>query len=519
MTVSGRRRHASETGNIRQSGGSANARGPSHTSVERETSARPCPECTQAMKLDRCTHCGFLESDPLIDKIIDHKYRIETTLGKGGMGRVYGARHVTLDGSVAIKFLLGLWAGDPIIRTRFRREALALAKLRHPSVVSLLDFGEHEGQLYMVMERIEGTLLAARMEMLPRMAAHAVHSIFDQLLDVLCAAHSHGIVHHDVKPTNVMLTDISKGVVRAKLFDFGIAKVPGDETTGISGMGNIQGTPKYMSPEQCRGSDSGPPSDIYALGVMLFEALSGVPPFAARDPAGLMAQHMFVEPPRIKEVGRRCDVCPAIERIVRDALSKRPGDRPSAAEMREHLARAFRGMAHDSVPEEKAASRRSSASLAPKDSTLGAGARARRQSGTRRAVHGVAILWTPVSVRALALRDALNNVGIPTQIWSSACLPPPSIGCAPTRVVIVLAEPDGLPRARAVRAAADQLPIEVFVVDAVDAAQMAMAVRAGATAVALSLVNDDEVCRKARGLLECEPSQYDSWRDRVGNRS
>ena len=339
------------------------------------------------------------------------------------MGRVYAAEHLALGAPVAVKFLLGFLARDPIVRARFRREALALAKLRHPSVVSVLDFGEHDDQLYMVMERITGVLLSDRMSSNVRIDLQAVGVLFDQLLDVLDAAHSLGIVHRDIKPENIMLAEIVGESARAKLFDFGIAHVPNDDGKRLTSTGNIQGTPKYMSPEQCRGLNVEPPSDIYSLGVILFEVLAGAPPFDADEGAGLMAQHMFFDAPHLVEVGRHETVPLGIERVVRSALAKDPAARPTAIQMRHQLAAAMRGTDPDSIAERAIRERQRMASLSRSERSPTGTALPAAVAESPSVAEELVVLWMPRSQRATSLRDALNVNGIAARIWTSPSPP------------------------------------------------------------------------------------------------
>jgi len=282
-----------------------------------------------------------MTTDARLHTTVGGKYLIDETIGHGGMGTVYRASHRELGGPVAVKFLHPMFQGEPELRARFRREAVALARLRHPCSVSLLDFGEDgASEPFIVMELVRGLPFSAALASAPGgMALPRIAEIFDQLLGVLDVAHGMGIVHRDIKPSNVMLLETD----HLKLLDFGLVQLPGMDVDEVTATGIVHGTPDYMSPEQCQGDPTGPPTDVYAAGIMLYEALTGRQPFEGRSAAGLMASHVFVDVPPMmsRSLGRA--ISAPLESLVRCAIAKSAGDRPTATEFRRELASILRG--------------------------------------------------------------------------------------------------------------------------------------------------------------------------------
>jgi serine/threonine protein kinase len=264
------------------------------------------------------------------------KYRVLQPLGQGGMARVYRAYHPQLDRYVAVKVLRQDLAGEEEMIARFKREAKAVAALRHPHIVQVFDFDTQDDLCYMVMELVEGDSLKTRLtdyrtrgNRLP--AGEAVRIVLDAL-DGLAYAHHAGIVHRDIKPANILLT----GDGAAVLSDFGIAQVTGGTQYTKSGV--MMGTLQYMAPEQglARGDAR---SDIYSMGIVLYEMLVGEPPFDADTPLAILLKHMNDPLPIPRE--KNPDVPEPLERILLKTLAKDPNDRyPSAKEMAQALAAA-----------------------------------------------------------------------------------------------------------------------------------------------------------------------------------
>ncbi len=251
-------------------------------------------------------------------------------LGQGGMARVYRGRQEHLERDVAIKVLPPYYVTDPTFNDRFQREARAMAKLQHPNIVVLYDAGRQGPWLYIVMELIIGGNLRERMTRSMSMA-EAAH-IFHDVAEALQYAHEQGIIHRDVKPVNVLLdTTRPLPFPRAVLSDFGIAKVM-QTSANLTRTGAGVGTPEYMAPEQCKGGSVDARTDIYSLGVMLFEMLCGRPPFVAEEFTAVAHSHIYDPVPQPSHYNPRIN--PAVQAVIMKALQKRPEQRfQSAREM------------------------------------------------------------------------------------------------------------------------------------------------------------------------------------------
>lgn len=252
------------------------------------------------------------------------RYELGEVLGRGGMGVVYRAQDRVLARVVAIKLLLEERADDPTFVARFEREARAAAALSHPNIVSVFDTGTDDGTRYIVMECVRGwslgRLLHERGALPPRQAAE----IGAQIANALSAAHQVGIVHRDVKPANVMVDET--GTV--KVLDFGIARAIADSS--LTRPAAVLGSAPYMAPEIARGERADQRSDIYSLGCVLYELLTGRPPFTAEHAAAVLHQHNQMRPRPLRQLNP--DVPPRLEQLVLRMLRKRPGDRPQTAD-------------------------------------------------------------------------------------------------------------------------------------------------------------------------------------------
>ena len=286
-------------------------------------------------------------TDPLIGRMLAGKFRIDGFLGAGAMGSVYRAKQVALDKDVAIKVLKPELAHESGFSERFKREARAASLLDHPNSVRIIDFDEEpDGLLYMAMEFLDGQSLAAVIEgSWPLEPAYFV-SILLQVLSALNRAHDVGIVHRDLKPENIMILkhlDESGGPI-VKVCDFGIAKMMsrGKREGALTNIGAVIGTPEYMSPEQGRGEELDGRSDLYSVGIILYQMLTGRTPFEAQTSLGLIYKHANEEPRPPSELVP--SVSPRLEAVALRALNKRPEDRYSTArEMRGALAEATDG--------------------------------------------------------------------------------------------------------------------------------------------------------------------------------
>lgn len=263
------------------------------------------------------------DEEPLPSEMVGG-YRIVRRLGDGGMGCVYEALEPAIERRVAVKVLRRRLADDPDFVQRFHREARVLAGLRHPAIVDAFAFGHLEdGRPYFVMSLLEGESVRAHLDRSRRLSAARAWSITRQVADALGAAHGAGLVHRDLKPDNVFLERIGSAE-HVRVMDFGIAKDVGDAAQR-SRSGVILGTPAYMAPEQWWGARLDASVDQYALGVMLFEMISGEPPFDPRHEAGVMKLHLHEAPPKLADRGIL--VSPAIEEFLRRLLQKEPADR------------------------------------------------------------------------------------------------------------------------------------------------------------------------------------------------
>jgi serine/threonine protein kinase len=280
--------------------------------------------------------------DPLIGRVFENKYRLDERLGGGGMGTVYRATHLLIERPVAVKVLSQRFVGDQTAQQRFRREARASGRMQHPNAVMVNDFGATEdGWLYIVMELLEGQTLRDLLVREAPLDPARVVSFMLQTCAAVGAAHDAGLIHRDLKPANIFIEQRPNLAAVVKVLDFGVAKFVveehDDDYNTLTQVGAIIGTPRYMSPEQCSGAAPlTPASDVYSLGIILYEMLTGAVPFTADTPLGVALKQVS-EPP----VSPR-KVVPAIpaelEGVVVHALAKDPRLRPADAnELRREL--------------------------------------------------------------------------------------------------------------------------------------------------------------------------------------
>jgi eukaryotic-like serine/threonine-protein kinase len=285
-------------------------------------------------------------SDTLLNTLFDGRYRIVRKLGTGGMANVYLAEDEVLGRRVAIKILNDRHAGDDQFVERFRREAKNAASLSHPNIVSIYDRGEAEGTYYIAMEYLDGRSLKELIVARGPAPVNVASDYARQILAALRFAHRHGIVHRDIKPHNVLVD--AEG--RLKVTDFGIARAGASQMTEA---GSIIGTAQYLSPEQAKGAPVDQTSDLYSVGVVLYELLTGVVPFTGDTPVEIAMKHLSSapEPPSV----RRAEIPRDLDKVVLRALAKDPGDRyQSAEEMDADLARVASGAAVSPATEEAA---------------------------------------------------------------------------------------------------------------------------------------------------------------------
>ncbi len=266
--------------------------------------------------------------DPNIGKTLDGRYYLEGMLGKGGMGLVYEAKHVILGKRLAVKILKEEVSRDDKVMARFRREAQAAGAIGSPHICDVSDFGQMpDGSTYFVMEYLDGPSLAGALYAQNPMPTARVLDIAIQLCEALGAAHERGIVHRDLKPDNVHLVDQAGRRDFVKVLDFGIAKVGNAADKKLTQAGQVFGTPHYMSPEQCAGRDVDHRTDIYALGVMLYEMACGVVPFDADNLMGVLTKHVYENPIPPREFPPPVEVPPGLEAIILKSLAKQPEHR------------------------------------------------------------------------------------------------------------------------------------------------------------------------------------------------
>lgn len=282
------------------------------------------------------------DSISLTQRLLGGRYRVERVLGSGGMGTVWRGYDLRLDRPVAVKVLSGEGLNLPKAMERFDREARAVARLSHPNIVPVYDFGAQDGGPYLVMELVDGPTVADLLTEGP-LSIVDVLAISSQICDGLTAAHTAKVIHRDIKPSNVILT--ATGVV--KICDFGVARILNTtEHANLTGSAITMGSPKYMAPEQINGDPVGPRTDLYGLGCSMYAMLTGHPPFWTGTPQSVVHQHIMKAPEPLRV--RRSDVPPEVEALVADLLAKTPDERPSNATVaRARIATATDLMAHD----------------------------------------------------------------------------------------------------------------------------------------------------------------------------
>src|SRR5689334_1372972 len=256
----------------------------------------------------------------MVGELIADRYELEELVGTGGMSSVYRAHDSLLERHVALKVMHEQLLGEGEHVERFRREARLAAQLSHPNIVTVIDRGEQEGRQFIVFEYVEGENLKALVEREAPLAEREAIKLALQVADGLAFAHAHGLVHRDVKPQNVLLTEDG----RAKVTDFGIARSI-DVQHGLTQTGTVMGTSDYISPEQARGGQVDASSDIYSLGAVLYELLTGDVPFPGDNFVSVAMRHINDPPPSVRE--RRPELSPRVDAAIRKAMAKDPDDR------------------------------------------------------------------------------------------------------------------------------------------------------------------------------------------------
>lgn len=355
---------------------------------------------------------GGRQPDDLVGQTIDGKYRLEAVLGAGGMGVVYRAARLLIGDTVAIKIILPEHVSDQRAIQRFRREAQATAMLKHPNAVAIYDFGTtSEGLVYLVMELIEGHSLRQIIREQGPLSPQAASVIINQVCSALDEAHRRNMVHRDLKPDNIIVTTTPSGPL-VKVLDFGLAKMLDPETTSgnLTQTGTVMGTPFYMSPEQFMGDELDGRSDVYSLGIVLYEMLTGAVPFNSPTPTAVVVQHVNQAPRPLRAIDGR--IPPAVEAVVLRALEKRRDARQqTAGALAQELSFAVRG----ETPSPQVFSQYPQGSAASQPAATGTG-------GTRETVPTMA-LNTPASGS-----NAFSHIASPMPFTGA---PPPYSGEVP----------------------------------------------------------------------------------------
>jgi serine/threonine-protein kinase len=301
---------------------------------------RSCPQCSSSCDDGHkfCPSCGFpvgkialSPDDPLIGRSLPGGYLILELVGIGGMGRVYRAEQTNLSRTVAVKIIHPHLVGEENAAARFITEARAASRLNHPHSVGIIDFGKSpDGLLYLVMEFLRGRDLARVLYEDGPLPFRRIVDVLRQTLEALAEAHSEGIIHRDLKPENIILEPVRSGGDFVKVVDFGLAKIRADsQQPSITSPGIVCGTPEYMSPEQARGDTLDARSDLYAMGVIFYQLLTGKLPFEAESPTQVVLAHLTQQPRDPRVVAPDRQIPDALVDVVLRTLSKEPADRYS----------------------------------------------------------------------------------------------------------------------------------------------------------------------------------------------
>ncbi len=268
------------------------------------------------------------------DHVLDGRYQLLEQIGEGGMGRIYKALQVSTGRFVAVKFLTSTKPtpeGDDHHIRRFRQECAAIAEMSHPNIVSVIDYGvDDESRPYIVMEFVGGESLAEIIDANRQIAMGVFANIVRQLCDGLSHAHSKNLIHRDLKPSNVMIVSDGSGQTIVKIVDFGLAKRPDDKN--ITRTGEVLGSPVYMSPEQCMGQPLDCRSDIYSLGCLMFEALTGSLPFRGESTMEIVVQRVTTDPLTLKQAAPEREFPAQLQTIITKLLAQQPEHRYANAD-------------------------------------------------------------------------------------------------------------------------------------------------------------------------------------------
>jgi serine/threonine-protein kinase len=295
-----------------------------------------------------------------LGRIVDGRYRVLEVIGRGGMGVVYRVEHLRMGKMAAMKVLHRDLAQDPEVIARFEREAAAVSRLNHPHTVQVFDFGNAQGALYLIMELIRGQDLARIIERDGPMPWSRAAPLIVQICGALHEAHELGIVHRDLKPENVLITRTANGRDYAKVLDYGLAKLEQrDMPTRETERQAIVGTPYFMAPEQIRGDDIDRRTDIYALGALMFELLTGEHLYSGSTAVGVLTKHLTADPDAPSMRAPKMGIPPGVDHIVRKALAREPDRRwQTAAQLAEAIEDVYRETVAETTGTKSAVSRR-----------------------------------------------------------------------------------------------------------------------------------------------------------------
>ena len=338
--------------------------------------------------------------------VFNDRYELHRQIARGGMADVFLARDLLLDRPVAIKVLFDQFSKDQQFVERFRREAQRAANLNHPNIVSVFDWGEESGTYFIVMEYVEGRSLAEIIRTEGSIHPDKVAEISSEVAAALSFAHRNGIVHRDVKPGNVLVAPNG----HIKVADFGIARALANVQSELTQAGTVMGTATYISPEQAQGMEVDPRSDLYSLGVMVYEMLSGHPPFTGETPVAVAYQHVQDSPVSLRVAG--VSVAESLEAVTMKLLAKNPVNRyPTAEDLRSDLRRYQEG-AHDLRPSNQSGvtSRtfQHTAPVSPSQKKM----RVRRDDGFRRTALFTVFMGILIVVFGALVIQFLDTIGV-----------------------------------------------------------------------------------------------------------